>query len=359
MYLPHRIIFDAHAFWRRAQPLLEKELHSPLKIPLKMRLKMWRMGFLSESYVVYGLDRNNPKEYLTDAQRFLRTTRINGEFALGLDNKVFFSRLFPSWRSRTVLDYYMIKRGVVFQLAPEAPGGGADGVCELLQFKRKLILKPYHSGGGKDIRLLEWDEESGGFKINGVVHDRESFKGFLTKANGSLICEFVEQAEYSKRIFPGSVNTIRILTMWDDEIGEPFIAIAVHRFGSKATAPVDNWTQGGISARVDLETGVLGRGAAFPKTGRIEWLSCHPDTGEAIEGVAIPGWDAIREGALAFAREAPFFPYVGWDVIVTADGCKILEGNRFSDVNLLQIHGPLLRDERVRRFYEKHGILKR
>lgn len=56
-------------------------------------------------------------------------------------------------------------------------------------------------------------------------------------------------------------------------------------------------------------------------------------------------------------REVAVSAYVGWDIIVTDDGYKIIEGNNYSDVNLLQIHRPLLADPRVRRFYLYHGII--
>jgi hypothetical protein len=48
---------------------------------------------------------------------------------------------------------------------------------------------------------------------------------------------------------------------------------------------------------------------------------------------------------------------VGWDVLVDRAGVPvILEANANPDVNLLQVHGGLLRDPRVRRFYAAFGI---
>jgi hypothetical protein len=35
----------------------------------------------------------------------------------------------------------------------------------------------------------------------------------------------------------------------------------------------------------------------------------------------------------------------------------ILEANGNSDVNLLQVHGGLLAEPRIRRFYESYGVL--
>jgi hypothetical protein len=48
---------------------------------------------------------------------------------------------------------------------------------------------------------------------------------------------------------------------------------------------------------------------------------------------------------------------VGWDVMVTDDGFQVIEGNKFSDVQVLQVHRPLPDDRRVRDFY-RHGIIR-
>ena len=45
-------------------------------------------------------------------------------------------------------------------------------------------------------------------------------------------------------------------------------------------------------------------------------------------------------------------------MVVTDDGFRILEGNQYTDVNLLQIHGPLLADPRVAAFYRRHRVIR-
>lgn len=44
--------------------------------------------------------------------------------------------------------------------------------------------------------------------------------------------------------------------------------------------------------------------------------------------------------------------------VVTDEGVKVIEGNNYSDVNILQIHQPLLNNEKVKRFYKYYGIIR-
>ena len=146
--------------------------------------------------------------------------------------------------------------------------------------------------------------------------------------------------------------------MWDDESGAPFVAAIVHRFGSCASGPTDHWDkgQGGYCAAVDRATGVMGRAVSLVPGNRLDWVSVHPDSGEAIEGVAIPGFREGIEGVLAAAQHFPFCPSIGWDIVLTRDGFRILEANTTQGLSIMQVHQPLLDDPRTRAFYERWGM---
>jgi len=49
-----------------------------------------------------------------------------------------------------------------------------------------------------------------------------------------------------------------------------------------------------------------------------------------------------------------FIPYIGWDLLVTEDGFQVIEANNGPDLMLFQMHGPLLIDPRIRRFFQSH-----
>jgi len=147
--------------------------------------------------------------------------------------------------------------------------------------------------------------------------------------------------------------------MIDPATGEPFVATASHRFGTAASTPVDNAAQGGLSTGIDTETGRLAETLRFAGDDGVAVQRDHPDTGIRIEGTQIPGWPRICAAVREMAGSlAPLTPYIGWDVLVTdADGSfRILEANTAPDV-IVQAHEPLLTDDRVRRFYEHHGVL--
>jgi zona occludens toxin (predicted ATPase) len=170
-----------------------------------------------------------------------------------------------------------------------------------------------------------------------------------------LVTEFCGQADYARRIYPDAAKTIRILTLGTDDVS---VAAAAHRFGSGRTGALDNFSQGGLSALVDLETGKLSVAAEPLPDGGVARHETHPDTGGRIAGVTVPGWAHIRDRIRTVAAGTAGMAHVGWDVVVTGPGeSRIIEGNGFPDPDLIRVHRPLLADEDVRRFYRDHGVL--
>jgi len=162
----------------------------------------------------------------------------------------------------------------------------------------------------------------------------------------------------AQEIFPDAANTVRILTFWDYERNKPYIADAIHRFGTEKSAPVDNFGSGGLSVGIDLDTGELRRGATKPTSAMMEWHSKHPNTGNLIEGVEIPNWNHLCSSICEIAQQFSEVPMVGWDILVTDGGFVVLEGNaKDPDFKMMQMHRPLLRDERNRKFLRHHGVV--
>ena len=321
-------------------------------LSLARRTALWRQGFLSESAVLYGADAEaGLDDYLSDYARMQRSFRINAPFSLVLQNKLYFWGLLRQFSDRICPVLGLVRGGRLVRF-------GAPGTLPLVEglagLGERLVVKPCLSSGGSGVTLIE--RRAGVLLANGAPVEAPALER-LVGADLQVVVPFIEQAAYARAIFPGSANSIRILTMFEEEANEAFIAAAVHRFGTTvAGAPVDNWSRGGLSAWIDKDTGELGRAYRF-RDGELSAHDSHPDTGAAIAGTTVPGWPALRRAILDLASQVPFLPYVGWDVVLTDGGFVILEGNNRSDVNLIQVHRPLLSDPRVRRFYRRHGVI--
>lgn len=336
--------------------MVQKELASTVRVPTLKRPGLLRRGFLSESWVLYDLAHNDRRDYLPDYARFTRTRLINGRYAAILDNKLLFDRIVGARDGVLPRFHGILEKGRLIDVMADRPSRpAAESLIAELRKAGCMVLKPLTGGGGRGIAILRHD--GGVFTHNGDVIEEEALADFIEGCSNYLACEYLEQHPMLRDIHPDTVNTVRLLTLQDDRCA-PFIARAILRVGTARSAPTDNWTRGGLSALIDPETGRLGPAVSYPAGGdRLTWHSVHPETGKPIEGETVPNWEAVRNGVLSVFESLPVLKYVGWDVVVTSDGFRILEGNNYSDVNLLQVHGPLLSDRRVRDFYIRHGVL--
>lgn len=337
--------------------LILKELKSPVKVPFFKTLWLWRNGFLRKSFILFSLQKSNIKEYVSDYSAYVKAPLINGEYAFVLNNKVMFSKALHKYKEYLPTNYCLIKDGGVLPVNDDFfPLHKVDDIISLCNEMECLVIKPTSGLFGQDVYIFRI--MNGKLLFNRSEVTLAEAKQFLSGLDDYLVCEYVLQHKYAARIFPDAANTLRILTMWDYDQNSPFVAIAIHRFGTTLSIPVDNTSQGGLYCSIDLNTGKVGKGLSFSNDPVVSllWHEKHPDTNAQIEGVSIPRWDATTTKLCEIANHIPFIPYIGWDLVITEEGFKVIEGNNCPAV-LPQVFSPLLKDPRVRKFYRRFKVV--
>jgi hypothetical protein len=342
---------------RSVYRLAKREKDAPFS--LSEKLSAWRRGFLAESILMYDPSRNDLRDYVSDYVKWHRTTKINSLRRV-FDHKLMFRSLLLSMGFPQTDTVAVISRGAILMYPFDQPRrryvSPAGFERALLEEGGRYIIKPEGGTWGTDIYLVE-NEDGALVRRRGL--ETQPFR-IPTGGSATLVERMLEQGAFWRGLFPGSANTIRALTMWTPGDDAPFLGGAVQRVGTADTAPTDNWSGGGICARIDLTSGRMGAGRMHPFKGKRpqDRFTHHPDSGAPIEGAVLPHWERVRETVLQAAASLPTNRYVGWDVLVDESGTPvIIEANGNSDVNLLQIHGGLLTDPEVRRFYEAVGAL--
>lgn len=328
------------------------------KVPLRLRRpQWWRHGFLSRSAVLYELDTNDPSLYLSDAHRYFRTKRmVHAKIQDIINNKLSTHLLLQSMDVPSAELVGVYWRDQVHRFPAEGRAGVADYLQEMAE-DDTLFFKVLAGAEGKNIHAVRRTGATT-WSVNGSEHSLESAARVFTGQNRPMIVERgLVQHPHQDGLYPGSVNTIRVLTMPDvTNGGGAFIAAAVQRIGCRRSEPADNWTLGGLSAVVDPETGELGRATRLPDGNVKEWFDHHPDTGAPITGQVVPHWREVHDLVLHAANVLSFMEYVGWDIVVTPEGPVVLEANINTGVNVIQSHHPLLADPRVRAYYSERGV---
>jgi len=294
-----------------------------------------RKGFLSFRRQLYAFDRYDRRWFLSDWAIENHFPRINSPYVKAqLNDKLYFHFLLRELGLGHKLAPLigLVSEGVFTSYSP------FKSVDDALLEHPRIIVKPVEGQGGRGVYSIE--------KVSDL-HPR-----------GICILEAaIHQHAYAQQIFPGSVNTMRIMTLRAAG-GDPFIIGAAHRFGVKKSAPVDNISSGGISAAIDVTTGRLTAAMPQPEIKAPKRHFHHPETGAPIDGVIIPSWSEIKAFVLELARSVPGLKLAGWDVSLTATGPRLIEANgSMPNPDLFQYEYPLLMNRQAREFFADHGVI--
>ena len=315
-----------------------------------------KQGFSLVESKLYSLikgGKNNYKDYITTWESYQPRLGNNKYFCIS-DDKYLFSLVFQNY-IRTPKTICLIQKGKIISLGKDVYD--IDSLIAWIYRNNGCVIKDRSGSDGFDVFVISI--ENNNILYRNKILTASDLANIIEKLPNGIIQERVFQGEYASKLYSGSVNTLRIVSI--RKVGEikHEIVGAVQRIGTNASAPVDNFRQGGLCALIDLESGVLGKasgGVLLDSNGNRILYSKHPDSGGQIEGVVVPNWKEIKKKIIEITEQLPFFEYIAWDIVVQDNGISVIETNMKSDLAIFQIHGGL-RHSKLGEAYREHGWL--
>lgn len=251
--------------------------------------------------------------------------RRNAEYILPYNPR----RLYPLVDDKVRTKEIAQKSGIA---VPELYGvieveGQVRNLPEIVKDHPDFVIKPAHGSGGEGILVVDGKIGDRYRKHDGLIIDVEETNHYifnllsgLHSLGGQPDRALVEYRVRHDPIFePVSyrgVPDIRIIVF----LGVPVMSMV--RLPTRMSDGKANLHQGAIGAGVDMATGVTLRGVW-----KNDSVTEHPDTGNSVKGIAIPGWPGLLELA-ARCYELTGLGYMGVDIVLDREkGPLILEMN--------------------------------
>lgn len=257
----------------------------------------------------YKMKAKERKTYLTRMKNKRLVSTLNDEkYAHIFDEKNLFDKKFAEFMGREILDLADI---------------GYEEFEKFVRGKEYFFAKPYIGESGKGIEKI---------KVADYKSTEELYKYITSpEKNFGVIEEVIVQHPDAARIYPYSLNCLRVVTLVKD--GEAHILYAVFKMGNNGDF-VDNLEHGGLACHFDLDKGeIIGRG----HTSALVCYDEHPSTGIKFVGYKLPFMDEVKDMVKKAALVIPSFRYVGWDVCLTPNGPAIVEGNDYPAYDFPQL----------------------
>lgn len=185
----------------------------------------------------------------------------------------------------------------------------------------KLFFKPTGNCGGAGIIVLKRYNES--YVLNGQhIPSINSLHEALLDNELYIVEENIIQCDQFMAINSSSVNTIR--TVVQKEGSKMVVKTCILRMGRNGKE-VDNSAQGGISIKIDVNTGAFAERATAEHGGGE--ITSHPDSGFSFVGTKIENWSTIKKQIEDIANKLIDFNDIALDIAVTTNGAILVEFN--------------------------------
>lgn len=343
--LPIRLLRSG--FWKSESYYPEVGVRkSKYEILCELMAHIWKYGTIEYHYFSYGLDIDGFRDrydYLDDGYFLWKTAMLNSvtssyDYTCILRDKELFADLLTSWGFNTphvVCDSVpMCAEDVVSQLFANTPPCG----------EKSLFCKPKDGQCGNGIFKLEIYENE--CKIDNRIFKVAEGKDRvldLLKSGDYIIQTLVKQHPVIDRLYAQSINTLRLITIYDRLHNRVVPFSALLRIGANGNV-VDNWAKGGLAVGVDILKGSLKK-YGFYKHGYGTKVEQHPNSSVLFEGYEIPFYQEAISQACRLHDRLKDMPIIGWDIAITPEGPMFIEGNDNMEISLNQVANGGLKKE--------------
>lgn len=257
---------------------------------------------------------------LTDKQRETYLTRGRNNSLISKYNKKDYAHIFRNKDEFNQKFNNYLKRDWI-----KVNGTPKEKVMEFMKRHKTFMAKPIDGGCGKGIEKIDIKN----------YNSLDEVYNYLTNSNNFELEEVIEQHQEVSKIYPNSINTVRVVTILKDNT--PHVICAYFRIGNGKF--VDNFNSGGMVAPIDEKTGIV-QDRAIDKNKTL--YEKHPITGSQIKGFRLPEWDKAIKMCKEATKVVPQMAYVGWDVGFSKKGPVFVEANEFPGHDIYQLpeHTP-------------------
>lgn len=227
----------------------------------------------------------------------------------------------------------------------------------LTAYRDGLVVKPARGGRGRGVVIftdLDEDARTGTTVRGKKVRLVKALERSAAAVQGPVVVQRrLRQHHAMDPYAPQGHSTVRVYTL--RRVDGTLRHVGAHLRLGRRHSMTDHVWGGSVGADIDVDTGLVGQGVQVSKAG-YEPTDRHPETGVVFRGTTVPWWGEVRALCETVAQLFPEVRFVGWDVMVTDDGPRMLEGNRDIRLRTLQVLRGGVLDDGLRADLEELGV---
>lgn len=198
----------------------------------------------------------------------------------------------------------------------------------------EFVIKPSSGVYGDDIIFVE--KGAGGFSGKELFKKLAANQRYDSFVVQECLCNHQDLMEINPK---RGLQTLRVTTYIDKNL-VVHIAYAFFKpiVGDMRIDNHKSGTTGNLLCEIDLQDGTLGVPLLVTENGPVK-IPNHPDTNRTIEGIVLPFWEEAFDVAKKMAPHFLPMRTIGWDIAISSQGIRVIEGNARWDPPLFGTFG--------------------